>query len=73
MSAQFDQSDVIRVGCCAKNISDSAATVYWLASHGIDTAFHVADLESQFDQMAEFIATLRRSRQLEAADEQVSA
>lgn len=73
MSAQFVQSDVIRVGLCAKNISDSAATVYWLASHGIDTAFHVAELESQFDQMAEFIATLRRSRQPESTEQQVAA
>ena len=62
MSAQFLNSDVVRVGLCAKNISDSAATIYWLASHGIETGFHVADLEKQFDQMAEFIAALRQSR-----------
>ena len=62
MSAQFLNSDVVRVGLCAKNISDSAATIYWLASHGIETGFHVADLEQQFDQMAEFIAALRQSR-----------
>ena len=62
MSAQFLHSDVIRVGLCAKNISDSAATIYWLASHGIETGFHVAELEQQFDLMAEFIAALRQSR-----------
>ena len=73
MSAQFLQSDVIRVGLCAKNVSDSAAVIYWLASHGIDPAFHVAELESQFDQMAGFIAALRTSRQPEASEQQVAA
>lgn len=62
MSAQFLKSDVIRVGLCAKNISDSAAVVYWLDSHGIDTGFHIAELEQQFDQMAAFIDALRQSR-----------
>lgn len=73
MSAQFVQSDVIRVGLCAKNISDSAATIYWLASHNIDIGFHVAELEQQFDQMAGFIAALRNSRQPEASEQQVTA
>ncbi len=73
MSAQFVHSDVIRAGLSAKNISDSAAAIYWLASHNVDVSFHIAQLEGDFDQLAAIISALRESRKPVETVEQVAA
>lgn len=56
---QFVRSDVVRVGCLAKNIADSASVIYWLSSHNIDVGYHIADLERSVEQIGQLLLKLR--------------
>lgn len=62
MSDHFNNNAVLAVGYHAEQITKASSVIYWLASHNVDVAFHVADLEKHFDELAKLIADLRRSR-----------